>query len=60
MILGCTHFGYFEKEIVESTNCDNIVESAKVLAVKVKEYLEENNLVNENEKGTINYIEHIE
>lgn len=60
VILGCTHFGYFEKEIVESTNCNNIVESAKVLAIKVKEYLEENNLLNDNSKGSINYIEHIE
>ena len=60
VILGCTHFGYFEKEIVESTNCNNIVESAKVLAIKVKEYLEENNLLNDNIKGSINYIEHIE
>lgn len=60
VILGCTHFGYFEKEIVESTNCNNIVESAKVLAIKVKEYLEENNLLNDNIKGSINYIDHIE
>lgn len=60
VILGCTHFGYFEKEIIESTNCNNIVESAKVLAIKVKEYLEENNLLNDNIKGSINYIEHIE
>ena len=60
VILGCTHFGYFEKEIIESTNCRNIVESAKVLAIKVKEYLEFNNLTNNNEKGSINYIDHIE
>lgn len=59
VILGCTHFGYFENEIIKSTNCDNIIESAKVLAVKVKDYLEANDLLNDNQKGSINYIEHI-
>lgn len=59
VILGCTHFGYFEEEIKRSTNCGNIIESAKVLAIKVKDYLEENDLLNGKGDGSVFYIERI-
>lgn len=59
VILGCTHFGYFENEIIKSTNCNNIIESAKVLAMKVNDYLKEKDLLNKEGNGSVYYIERI-
>ena len=45
IVLGCTHFGCFSKEIKEISNCKEVIESSLVLAKRVKDFLKENNLL---------------
>lgn len=46
-ILGCTHFPFLEKEIKKELNVKNIVDSSKSFSSLLKEYLDNNNLRND-------------
>lgn len=56
VILGCTHFGYFTEEIVKTVKPTRIVESSYELALYVKKYLEEQNMLNNAGKTTVEFI----
>ena len=45
VILGCTHFGYFSKEIKDFSKSNELIESGYILARKVADFLRENNLL---------------
>lgn len=54
LILGCTHYPYIQDEF-EKYFKGNIVDPGKKLAKKVKEFLEEKDLLSKNNKGKITY-----
>ncbi len=56
VILGCTHFGYFTDEIMKTVKPTRIVESSYELAIYVKKYLEDNNMLNNQGKTSVEFI----
>ena len=48
LILGCTHFPVFENQIKKILPGVEIINPAKFVALKVKKYLEQNNILNKN------------
>ncbi len=60
VVLGCTHFGYFEKEIQEAVKPKVIVESSFELAKNVVEYLKNKEMLSDLGTGNVTYIEKID
>lgn len=56
VILGCTHFGYFTKEIQEIVKPNIIVESSYELAKYVVKYLQENDMLNDRGTAEVEFI----
>lgn len=56
VILGCTHFGYFSDEIMKTVKPARIIESSYELALYVKQYLEEHNMLNNEGKTKVEFI----
>ncbi|MBQ8292707.1 MAG: aspartate/glutamate racemase family protein [Bacilli bacterium] len=57
VILGCTHFGYFTKEIDETVKPKIIVESSYELAKYVVQYLTENDLLSGVGNANVEFVE---
>lgn len=59
VILGCTHFGYFTKEIDETVKPKIIIESSYELAKHVVCYLQENDMLNDCGTANVKFIEEV-
>ncbi len=56
VILGCTHFGYFTKEIMETVKPHKIIESSYELALYVKKYLKDKEILNDHGHTCVDFI----
>ena len=56
VVLGCTHYNYIEKEIIDVLGNVKLIDGNLGVAKQAKRKLEEANLLEENEKGQIEII----
>lgn len=57
IVLGCTHYPLIKEEIKEIMGNVKFFDGASYLAIHLKDVLEENKLLNNNEKGNIKFID---